>query len=181
MHHAGDAEPCTRPEHDLRPVGLRLAAADRVQHVVAERRERQRERLEIVDDHHVVDAEPVHHCPRPDHPVGVGEVDLVSLDGAGDGNDGGARHDAGHGEYAFLHCRFDVRKIAGVDRIERLRFRMGVAQQREARVRPADVADQYRKRHWNDCCGWNHGAEPGGFVRVDRADIRTVSGRPVRC
>jgi hypothetical protein len=61
--------------------------------VVVERRDGQRLRLEIIDDHHILETEIGDHVVRADNPGAVGERNFIAVDRAGHGKNGRTRLD----------------------------------------------------------------------------------------
>ena len=86
MNEAGDAKSGTWPQHDARRTLFRLAFADFFHVLDAERHNRQRLCLEIVEYDDVGQSEASEHCLRPHHPGAVGQFDLVAIYRAGNRN-----------------------------------------------------------------------------------------------
>ena len=137
--------PVPGPSTTLAPAPRRCSAPISYEILRLQRRERQRQRLEIVEEHDVLHAEPSDHVGRADHPVGVGEVDGVAVDRPGEVDERGARPELGVGEHGRFDRRLDVGKIGGRDRLEQDQRRFGVGDQREARIGAADIADEHRE------------------------------------
>ncbi len=86
--------PGARTEHGPAGMRQRLAAADLLDVMVAQRHHGQRLRLEVVEDHGVHQADGRRHALRLDDPRTVGERNLVADDRAGDRKQRRARLDA---------------------------------------------------------------------------------------
>ena len=151
------AEPRTRPDHHLRAIGDRPAIADRHQIVARERRQRQRQRLEVIKQDHLLDAEARDHALRFDHPMAIGQRHPVALDGPRQRQHGRMRRHVGRqhggdrivdgGEIGRQHGR-EADDPAGL-----------VRDQREAGIGAANIADQRRERNEStERAGGGHGA-----------------------
>ena len=109
---AADAKPGARPEHDL---------GARVSHVAAARRSRDPSSLSAVSAsasaskslRRMTSSMPQarDHVARPDDPGGVGQMDGIAGDRAGDVDDGRARAVRRVGEHRHLDRSLDVREI----------------------------------------------------------------------
>ncbi|ENN84511.1 hypothetical protein RHSP_72706 [Rhizobium freirei PRF 81] len=91
MDQAGYAKPGAWPEHGARSGLVFRGLADAFAMVVGNLGDRQRLCFEVVDDKHVLDTEIGDHRLRADHPVAIGERNLVALHGACHGKDRRAR------------------------------------------------------------------------------------------
>ena len=125
--------------------GSAFAAADLLDMMVAQRHDGERLRLEIVEHHHVHQADGRRHAFRLDDPRTVGERDLVADDRAGDRKQRRARLDAEPFQDGGADRVVDGREVGGMYDLRLAGRRAGVLDHREARIGAADVADQDRK------------------------------------
>jgi hypothetical protein len=133
---------CAKTENDTGTARDDTAAADLRDIVVGRRGNRQRLRLEVVDDQHVLKPKAREHILRPDDPAGVRQRNFVALDRAGDGKDRRTRLHGRLVEDALLHRLLDRLETAGLDRRKLPRLGIGIHKQCEAGIRAADIADQ---------------------------------------
>jgi hypothetical protein len=150
-HEAGDADAGAGPEHDLGAVGDRFAATDLDQILRPKVGQRQRQRLEIVEDVQLLEPGRAAERVAGEGPRGIDESDIL------------AGHRRGHGEGAVGRRLFQTGDIGGgsagdgrmvgakdladVRELERIERGHG-----EAGIGAADVGD--------DGAGCGHGALP---------------------
>ena len=141
----GNAKPRARSEYDAGGNHFFRLAANLFQMIAAERHDGKRLRLEIVQHGHVLETEIGDHLLRTHDPVAIGEVDFVTVDGTGHGENCGAWPDRSVIKNGALYRLIDGCIIRCLENGKFLRLCIGIHQDSKAGIGAADIADEYWK------------------------------------